>query len=60
MLGVLTGSEGLLGVITEVTVRILRKPVIARAVLLGFSELEAAETASERSLAPASFQGAWR
>ena len=42
LLGVLTGSEGLLGVITEVTVRILRKPVIARAVLLGFSELEAA------------------
>ena len=31
-----------MGVITEVTVRILRRPVIARAVLLGFSELEAA------------------
>ena len=42
LLGVLTGSEGLLGVITEVTVRILRKPVIARAMLLGFAELEAA------------------
>ncbi len=42
LLGVITGSEGLLGVITEVTVRILRKPTVARAVLLGFSELEAA------------------
>src|SRR5262249_22462619 len=29
---------GLLGVVTEVTVRILRRPVTARAVLLGFPE----------------------
>jgi len=36
LLGVVTGSEGLLGVITEVTVRILRKPETARALLLGF------------------------
>ncbi|MFQ5765603.1 MAG: FAD-linked oxidase C-terminal domain-containing protein [Rhodospirillales bacterium] len=36
LLGVATGSEGLLGVITEVTVRILQKPETARAVLLGF------------------------
>src|SRR5215467_7299724 len=36
LMGVLTGSEGLLGVVTEVTVRLLRKPSTARAVLLGF------------------------
>ena len=36
LLGLVVGSEGLLGVVTEVTVRILRKPEIARAVLLGF------------------------
>ncbi len=40
LLGVVTGSEGLLGVITEVTVRILRKPETARAVLLGFPSVE--------------------
>ena len=42
LLGLLTGSEGLLGVITEVTVRILRKPDTARALLLGFPSSEAA------------------
>jgi glycolate oxidase len=42
LLGVITGSEGLLGVITEVTVRILRKPETARALLLGFPTPEAA------------------
>ena len=35
-MGLMTGSEGLLGVVTEVTVRLLRKPSTARAVLLGF------------------------
>src|SRR4051812_3099995 len=42
LLGLLTGSEGLLGVVTEVTVRILRKPETARALLLGFATNEAA------------------
>jgi glycolate oxidase len=37
LLGVINGSEGLLGVITEVTVRILPKPPGAKAVLLGFA-----------------------
>ena len=40
LLGVITGSEGLLGVVTEVTVRILRKPETARAMLIGFSTSE--------------------
>ncbi|MGA8402059.1 MAG: FAD-linked oxidase C-terminal domain-containing protein [Stellaceae bacterium] len=39
-LGVMTGSEGLLGVVTEVTVRILKKPPTARAVLVGFARTE--------------------
>jgi glycolate oxidase len=42
LLGVMTGSEGLLGVVTEVTVRILRKPTAARALLIGFPSNESA------------------
>ena len=42
LLGVITGSEGLLGVITEVTVRILQKPETARAFLIGFPSNESA------------------
>jgi glycolate oxidase len=40
LMGIITGSEGLLGVITEVTVRILRKPETARALMVGFSTVE--------------------
>jgi len=40
LLGVITGSEGLLGVVTEITVRILKKPECARAVLVGFGSSE--------------------
>ncbi|MBL8669079.1 MAG: FAD-binding protein [Alphaproteobacteria bacterium] len=40
LLGIMVGSEGLLGVVTEVTVRLLRKPSTARAVLVGFPTLE--------------------
>jgi glycolate oxidase len=40
LMGILTGSEGLLGVVTEVTVRVLQKPETARAVLIGFPSSE--------------------
>ncbi len=40
LLGIVTGSEGLLGVVTEITVRILRKPETARALLVGFASSE--------------------
>jgi glycolate oxidase len=42
LLGLIVGSEGLLGIVTEVTVRILRRPETARALLIGFRETEAA------------------
>jgi glycolate oxidase len=40
LLGLVTGSEGLLGVVTEVTVRLLKKPQTARAALIGFPASE--------------------
>ena len=40
LLGLMTGSEGLLGVVTEVTVRILQKPETTRALLVGFPASE--------------------
>ncbi len=42
LLGVVIGSEGMLGVVTEVTVRILPKPETAQAVLMGFASIEQA------------------
>jgi glycolate oxidase len=42
LLGLMTGSEGLLAVITEVTVRLLRTPETARAALIGFPTSEQA------------------
>ena len=41
-LGIITGSEGQLGVVTEVTVRILRGPEGARAMLAAFDSIEVA------------------
>jgi glycolate oxidase len=42
LLALVTGSEGLLAVITEVTVKLLPKPIEARCVLASFSSLAAA------------------
>lgn len=42
MLGIIVGSEGLLGVVTEVTVRILPRPETARAMVVGFPTVDSA------------------
>jgi glycolate oxidase len=42
LLGVIVGSEGLLGVVTEVTVRIQPLPETARALLIGFATAKGA------------------
>ncbi len=42
LLGVICGSEGQLGVVTEATLRILHKPEGARPVLIGFNDNEVA------------------
>ena len=51
LLGVVVGSEGLLGVVTEVTVRILPKPEHAAALLIGFASVEAAGQAVADTIA---------
>jgi glycolate oxidase len=48
---VMTGSEGLLGVVTEVTVRILRKPATQRAILVGFDSAQEAGQAVSNVIA---------
>jgi glycolate oxidase len=40
LLGLITGSEGLLCIITEVTVKILKKPQVIKAALIGFPSIE--------------------
>ncbi|MFZ2871477.1 MAG: FAD-linked oxidase C-terminal domain-containing protein [Zavarzinia sp.] len=45
LLGVITGSEGLLGVVTEVSVRLTPKPQAICALLAGFDTVEAAGAA---------------
>ena len=40
LIGLITGSEGLLCVITEITVKILKKPQAVKAALIGFPTIE--------------------
>ena len=42
LMALLTGSEGLLGIVTEVTVRLLPSPELARVVMAGFDTVNAA------------------
>jgi glycolate oxidase len=45
LLSVMIGSEGMLGVVTEVSVRLLPKPQLARCVMASFDDVEAAGNA---------------
>ncbi|MDQ2696037.1 MAG: FAD-binding protein [Pseudomonadota bacterium] len=45
LLALLTGSEGMLGVIVEVTVRLLPKPEVAQVLLVAFDDVEKAAAA---------------
>jgi glycolate oxidase len=45
LLAIVNGSEGMLGVITEVTLRLLPRPQTAQVVLAGFATVEAAAAA---------------
>ena len=57
LLGIINGSEGLLGVVTEVTVRILKKPETARAMLIGFPTSEDAGECVSRIIGSAIIPG---
>ncbi|MDP6079066.1 MAG: FAD-linked oxidase C-terminal domain-containing protein [Arenicellales bacterium] len=45
LLALMTGSEGMLGVVTEVTVRLLPQPAVARVILAAFDDLAVAGNA---------------
>jgi glycolate oxidase len=48
LMGLICGSEGLLGVVTEVTGKILKKPQVVKAALIGFPSIkEGGDAASE-------------
>jgi len=51
LLALLTGSEGLLGIIYEVTVKLLPKPVTAQVVLAAFDSVDAAGAAVTATIA---------
>ncbi|WP_237152310.1 FAD-linked oxidase C-terminal domain-containing protein [Oryzibacter oryziterrae] len=51
LLGLVIGSEGMLGVVTEVTVRILQAPATARALLIAFDNSEASGDCVARIIA---------
>jgi len=51
LLALLTGSEGLLAIIIEITVRLLPKPTCARVMLAAFDDVGAAGTAVGRIIA---------
>ena len=51
LLGLFTGSEGLLAITTEATLRLLRRPEIARAMMAVYNSVEAAGQAVARVIA---------
>src|SRR5690606_7585760 len=51
LLALFTGSEGLLGIVTEVTVRLLAKPPSVKALLASFDDVEKAAGAVARIIA---------
>lgn len=60
LLALFTGSEGMLGVTTEVTVKLLPKPPVARVLLASFDSVEKPDlqlvTSSPMALSPAGWR----
>jgi glycolate oxidase len=51
LLGVVVGSEGTLGIVTQITLRIVRAPQVVRTLLAGFRTMDAAGVAVSRIVA---------
>ncbi|MBR9828477.1 MAG: FAD-binding protein [Oceanospirillales bacterium] len=51
LMALMTGSEGLLGVVTEVRIKLLPKPEVARVVMAGFDSVQTAGDAVGRIIA---------
>ncbi len=51
LLSVFVGSEGMLGVVTEVTVKLIPKPLVAQVVMASFATVEAGGAAVEKIIA---------
>ncbi|AZG07534.1 FAD-binding protein [Pigmentiphaga sp. H8] len=51
LLSIIVGSEGMLGIVTEVTVKLIPRPAVARVVMASFASVEAAGDAVARVIA---------
>jgi glycolate oxidase len=60
LLALFTGSEGMLGIVTEVTVKLLPKPQVARVLLASFDSVEGAGRAVADIIAAGIIPAAWR
>ena len=60
LMGLICGSEGLLGVVTEVTVKILKKPQVVKAALLVFLQLKKEEMQHQKLFQVELFQREWK
>jgi glycolate oxidase len=59
-MAVVVGSEGMLAVVTEVTVKLIPKPQLARCIMASFDDVEAAGAAVANVIAAASSRPASR
>jgi len=60
LLALFTGSEGMLGIVTEVTVKLLPKPQVAKVLLAAFDSVERPVVRWATSSPPASSPVAWK
>jgi glycolate oxidase len=60
LIGLIVGSEGTLGIVTEITLRILKAPETINVLLADFTSVEAAGATVSDVISAGSFRRAWR